>query len=330
MRIISLFSGAGGLDLGFKKAGAKIVWANDIDKDHGITYKHNVGDIVVEDIKKINVEDIPDADMIIGGFPCLGFTVAKGKYRKVNDDYNFLYKEYLRVLRYKKPSYFLIENVPGMIRGEQFKRFFDNMISEFESAGYNVKIRILNAADYGVPQKRKRVIILGVAKGIDKELAYPTPTHADPRLKVNLEPWITIREAIGDLPLEECNNIPNHVATKHKVKVNNFLGNRVLKWNEPAPTIMGRGSRTGGPVIHPHPELHRRLSVRECARLQSFPDDFIFYGSTSSMYAQVGDAVPPLLAFRIAQSVLSSTGYNYKKFRPEEWKLPWVKRIPSV
>lgn len=341
MKVISLFSGAGGLDLGFEKAGAKIVWANDIDKDHAYTYRMNLKfkEIIVEDIKKILrnksiVSSIPDGDIIIGGFPCLGFTIAKGKYRRVQDKHNFLYKYFLKMVKIKQPNYFLIENVPGMIKGESFRRFFNNMIKEFEEAGYVVVYTNppLNAADYGVPQVRKRIIILGSRKDLPQEMwltTFPPPTHSKTPTSTlkegRLKKWVTVREAIGDLPLEPSPRVPNHIGTKHKVKINNFLGNRPLSWDKPAPTIMGRGSRTGGPVIHPHPNLHRRLTVRECARLQSFPDDFIFYGSISSQYAQVGDAVPPILAFRLAQHILQVAGFRPKKFDPSEWKLPWVK-----
>lgn len=124
MNVISLFSGAGGLDLGFKNAGANIVWANDIDKDAVETYKLNLdNNIICEDIKKINPEDIPDADVIIGGFPCLGFTVAKGKSRDICDFHNFLYLEYLRITKAKNPKLFLIENVPELKEGYLLKSF---------------------------------------------------------------------------------------------------------------------------------------------------------------------------------------------------------------
>jgi DNA (cytosine-5)-methyltransferase 1 len=335
MRVVSLFSGAGGLDLGFIKAGAKIVFANDIDSDHVETYKRNIGDFIIrDDVANINPKDIPDADIVIGGFPCLGFTIAKGKFRRVDNKYNFLYKYFLKIVEVKRPNYFLIENVPGMMRGKEFAMFFKKIIEEFKQVGYLVTYSNppLNAANYGVPQIRKRIIILGTRNFLEKRLdSFPPPTH-------NQKNWVTIKEAIGDLPLEENLNIPNHVACKHKVTINGYLGNRPLYWDKPSPTIMGRGSRTGGPVIHPHPNAHRRLTVRECARLQSFPDDFIFYsprrkkgkeilhGSISSEYAQVGDAVPPLFAFRLAQHVMRLAGFSPKEFNPREWELPWLKK----
>jgi len=340
MKVISLFSGAGGLDYGFEKAGFKIVWANDIDRDAVTTYRRNLkGCILCADIRRVDPGDIPDGDIIIGGFPCLGFTVARGKYRRPDDENNFLYLEFLRILKAKQTDFFLIENVPGMIKGERFRELFARMIRDFENAGYRVKYKELNAADYGVPQIRKRIIILGVRKDLDVELQYPEPTHSEKPAKTIYGtqplPWVTLKEAIGDLPLEVCESdvncpVPNHYGTRHKVKINNYLGNRPLRWDRPAPTILGRGSRTGGPVIHPHPNLHRRLTVRECARIQSFPDDFVFFGSPSAQYAQVGNAVPPLMAFRIAQAIMRSVGKKPRKFDPSEWKLPWAHKIPRI
>lgn len=321
MKVISLFSGAGGLDIGFFKAGCKIIWANDIDGDSCETYSSYLGNhIKCEDICDINPKDVPDGDIVIGGFPCLGFTVANIN-RKVSDKGNMLYHEFLKFLKEKETKYFLVENVPGIRKGLNFKDNFSRMIKEFRNAGkigYYVKTETLNSANFGVPQKRRRVIILGTRKDIPDRIVHPNPTHAK-------ENWIKIKDAISDLPLEPTGEIPNHVGTKHKVRINGYVGNRPLFWDKPSPTIMGRGSRTGGPVIHPHPERTRRLTVRECARLQSFPDDVIFSGSISSQYAQVGNAVPCLMAFRIAQKIMRDSGERPKKFKASEWKLPWVK-----
>lgn len=333
MRVVSLFTGAGGLDLGFSRAGARIVFANDIDEDSCNTYRRNFGDhIVCSDIKKINVEDIPDCDLIIGGYPCLGFTVANIN-RSTKDKRNYLYLEYLRMLEAKKPPFFLVENVPGMkslANGE----LFSTMLEQFRNAcpGYSVRITILNAADYGVPQLRRRLIILGTKNEEKKTLYFPKPTHSEKPLGLleRLLPRVTLRKAIENLPLEQTNEIPNHVSNTHKVKITGYLGGRVLNWDKPSPTITGRGSRTGGPVIHPHPSLRRRLTVRECARIQSFPDDFVFSGAVSSCYAQVGNAVAPLFAFRLAQAVMSGAGYSPKPFSSSEWNLPWSTEIPQT
>ena len=170
------------------------------------------------------------------------------------------------------------------------------IMKDFKDIGYKAQYKVLNAADYGVPQKRLRVIILGTREDIKNRFYHPKPTHENK--------WLTVRSAISDLPepSESC-KIPNHHGTNHKVRINGFIGNRKTAWDKPAPTIVGRGGGTGGPVIMPHPNLHRRLTVRECARLQSFPDDFIFIGSKSSQYRQIGNAVPWLLAYNVAKMI---------------------------
>lgn len=328
MNVISLFSGAGGLDLGFTKAGANIIWANDIDEKAVETYKENIDDhIILGDIKEISVTDIPDADMIIGGFPCLGFTVAKGSSRDIGDEHNFLYLEYLRITESKKPKVFLIENVPGIKRGLSFKDFFEKMIEDFRKIGYNIEYKTLRASHFGVPQNRDRVIIIGIRDDLDWKFDWPKETHSENQTLTGEKPIITLKDAISDLPEMWDENIPNHVGTKHKVKINNYLGNRKMDWNKPSPTILGRGSRSGGPVIHPHPNEKRRLTVRECARLQSFPDDFIFIGSNSACYAQIGNAVAPFFGFRLGQKIMELFGEEPNKYKPEDWDLPWNSKI---
>jgi len=345
MNVISLFSGAGGLDLGFKKAGANIIFANDKFEDAVETYKNHIGKhIDLKDIYKLNPNDLEieeeNVDVIVGGYPCLGFTVAQGKNRDVEDEKNFLYLEYLKFVETFKPKMFVVENVPGMKRGEDFRPFFDEMLRRFKKienvtgVEYDIEHRILLASNYGVPQKRERIIIIAKRKDMNINFEWPKKTHSS-EIKNNmfeqhLKPVITLKDAIKDLPLDTETKNDNHVWSKHKVKINGYMGNRKLEWDEPSPTIIGRGSRSGGPVIHPHPSLKRRLSVRECARLQSFPDDIFFKGCMTSGYAQVGNAVPPLLAFRIAQSVMLSLGEKPNKYNPNDWDLPWKNDIPEV
>jgi len=319
MKIISLFSGCGGLDLGFIKAGFKIVFANDFDKEAVESYKKNIGDhIIHKSIYDVNIKEIPDADILIGGFPCLGFTVAKGKDRKLDCDYNQLYKEYARVLNAKNPKFFVVENVTGIKSGKEFNDFFHNTILKaFETSGelgYEVEYETLISSNYGVPQNRKRVIIIGRRKDMPK-INFPQILN-----KVKK----TLRDAIYDLPKEYDETILNHIGNKHKVKITGYVGGRELDWDKPSPTITGRGSRGGGAVIHPHPDGHRRLSIRECARIQSFPDDFEFKGSNSACFAQIGNAVPPLMAFYIANEFREAFGKKPKRLIKKEWKLPYV------
>jgi DNA (cytosine-5)-methyltransferase 1 len=302
MRIISLFSGVGGLDLGFIREGHKIIWANDIDKEAVETYKMNIGaHIICEDIAKIDSVKIPCCDMVIGGFPCQGFSVANMK-RHSEDSRNKLYLELLRVIKDKKPKYFLAENVKGLTTLSGGK-ILDIILNDFENAGYRVKYKVLDAADYGVPQRRHRVIIIGVRKDLKIDLNFPSPTHAEPSKsrKLSLKPWLAIGKALKDIPEpEEAPHLPNHTYSKYKLRFNGYLGHRVIDPLKPAPTVTARGDTRGGVVVLHHPNNHRRMSARELATVQSFPIDFEFSGCRSSNYRQIANAVPPVFAKALA------------------------------
>ena len=296
MRILSLFCGAGGMDLGFRKAGHEIVWANDNDPDCVETYRQNIGNhVILADVKTIEPKAIPDGDILIGGFPCQGFSMANLR-RSGSDDRNELYREFLRTLKCKKPKYFVAENVKGILSlegGEVIQKIVD----DFEAAGYRVKYKVLNAADYGVPQSRLRVIIIGTRKDLPSELEpqFPRPTHTKAQ-------WIPVGKALKGVPDPDMrNNLPNHVYSRYKVKPRNFTGHRRTDPSKPSPTILARGNGKGGVCALPHPFQNRRLSVRESAIMQTFPLDFAFAGKLNSMYRQVGNAVPVLLAQRIAE-----------------------------
>ncbi len=200
-RVVSLFSGAGGMDLGFINAGFEIVWANDFFKEAVESYKKNVDDrIVYGDITKIDSSEIPDnIDLVIGGFPCQGFSVANTK-RSMKDERNFLYKEMLRVIDDKKPKFFVAENVKGILSMKKGK-VFDMIKRDFKKLGYNVDARLLNAAEYGVPQARERVVIIGNRIGVENP--YPKPTHwVDSKKyesKQGLKDPVTVEQTIGFL-----------------------------------------------------------------------------------------------------------------------------------
>ena len=300
MNVVSLFSGAGGLDLGFIKAGHKIVWANDNFPDAVATYRKNIGDhIICEDIYNIDITEIPDCDIVIGGFPCQGFSVANTK-RNVDDQRNKLYQMLVKVIAEKKPKFFVAENVKGILslaKGAVFKM----IINDFESLGYKVDKKVLNAADYGVPQLRNRVIITGVREDLDFTYEYPTPTHSE--LGENgLKRWVSVSDALKNLPDPDLpNNIPNHEYSKFKLKFNGYLGNRQINPDRPAPTVTARGDDKGGVVVLHHPSNTRRMTCRELASVQSFPEDFEFVGNKSSIYRQIGNAVPPLLGMAVAK-----------------------------
>jgi len=208
LKVISLFSGAGGMDIGFLNAGFEIIWANDFFEDAVNSYRKNIGKhIVYGDITKISSDDIPDnPDVIIGGFPCQGFSVANTR-RSMKDERNFLYKEMLRVISDKKPKFFVAENVKGILSIESGKVFemikndFENLKGiDGQNIGYKVDARILNAAEYGVPQSRERVVIIGNRIGVDNQ--YPLPTHyvdSIPENHKGLLPAVTTEQAIGFL-----------------------------------------------------------------------------------------------------------------------------------
>jgi DNA (cytosine-5)-methyltransferase 1 len=316
MRVISLFTGCGGLDLGFIKAGFEVVYANDFDKAATDTYKANIGDhIVHSSIYDVDTTTIPDADILIGGFPCLGFTVAKGKDRKLDCAQNQLFQEYARVLTDKQPKYFVVENVTGIKSKGEFNDFFhDVILKTFEDAGYRMEYKTLLASTFGVPQNRKRVIILGTRVDLSASPTFPAFDIGDK---------LTLKDAIYDLPREYTPTIPNHTGNNHKVKITGYVGGRQLAWDKPSPTITGRGGKGGGAVIHPHPDGHRRLSIRECARIQSFPDDFVFKGSNGACYAQIGNAVPPIMAYYIAREFRPLFKKKVKKLKPKQWALPY-------
>ena len=300
MKVVSLFSGAGGLDLGFIMAGHEIIWANDLYEDAVSTYRKNLGNhIVCEDISKISAEDIPDCDIVIGGFPCQGFSVANTK-RHIGDERNELYKQLIRIITAKKPKFFLAENVKGLTnlaKGAVFKM----ILNDFSEMGYKVSYKVLNAADYGVPQTRLRVIIVGVRSDIDWEYAFPAPTNTQGGSD-SLPDWVSVSVALADIPDPDLpNNLPNHTYSKYKLNINGYLGHRLLDPNKPAPTVTARGDSRGGVVIHPHPNGLRRMSCRELATVQSFPLTYEFCGNNSSVYRQIGNAVPPLLGYAVAK-----------------------------
>ncbi len=316
MKVISLFSGAGGLDLGFKKAGFDVVWANDIFGDAVKTYRINIGDHIDDrDISLIRSSELPKCDGVIGGFPCQGFSLANTG-RRVDDSRNVLYLEFVRIVKDLKPKFFLAENVKGILSlggGLVFKK----ILADFEAAGYNVFYHLFNAADYGVAQRRERVFIFGIRKNhkIDRNYFPPKPTHApyDNSSLLGLKPWVGIGDALRNIPEPgEQHRLHNHEATQYKLRFNGYLGHRRINPILPSPTITARGDERGGVVIHHHPNNHRRLTARETAIIQSFPLTYKFYGSKTSAYRQIANAVPPKLAEIIARAISKTLSIKKK------------------
>lgn len=324
MKLISLFSGAGGLDLGFEKAGFNIAMANEYDKGIWDTYeKNHTAPLIKGDIRNIKESDFPDEiDGIIGGPPCQSWSEA-GALRGIDDARGQLFFDYIRILKDKQPKFFLAENVSGML-ANRHSEAVKNIVKQFEDCGYDVSITLVNAADYGVPQDRKRVFYIGFRKDLKVNFKFPEPTTPKPEQK------LTLRDAIGDLvdtaipalPKNKTNgklNIPNHEYFIGAYSTIFMSRNRVRAWNEQAFTIQASGRQC---QLHPqapkmqfieknkrcfvpgYEKLYRRLTVRECARIQGFPDDFEFiYTDVDYGYKMIGNAVPVNLAYIIARSI---------------------------
>lgn len=288
------------LDKAFPKRKFNIIWANEISKDFCQTYKQYFKhDIVEADIRDILCGEParqanplpPSVDVVLGGFPCQDFSHA-GKRRGFGNanGRGLLYKSMVEVIRRTRPLVFVAENVKGLLtmnKGQAIK----TIIEDFEALDYHVSMDLYLAAEYGVPQMRERVIIVGSDK---KRL--PKFDHTIPQLPKS--EWMSLRAAIGDLADLPEGAVPNHYWSKAKL-FPGTQGNTIVSPDKPGPTM--RAEHHGN--IEFHWNGKRRLSAREAARIQTFPDDFIFYPSTSSAYKQIGNAVPPVLGWRIAKAI---------------------------
>ena len=292
--VVSLFSGCGGMDLGFvggfRFAGRRyraqpfeVVWANDIDRQACRTYRANLNhDINCGDIAD-HMDSLPEtADLVVGGFPCQDVSI-NGSRRVANGGRTVLYRKMIEVIERLRPHAFVAENVKGLLMSHG-KSFFDEMLEDFAATGYTVSHRLYLAADYGVPQMRERVFIVGVKDG-----DYTHPDRIDGRM--------TAKEALGDL--EETPENPGISHVWSKAQRSPDQGSRKLKADQPSTTI--RAEHHGN--VQWHYSKHRRISLREAARLQSFPDDFEFPCAMRATERQIGNAVPPVLAWHIAESI---------------------------
>lgn len=322
MKLVSLFTGAGGLDLGFEKAGFHVVWANEYDSTIWETFEHNFPKTKLDrrSIVDISPSDIPNIDGIIGGPPCQSWSEA-GAGRGINDKRGQLFHDYIRLLKDKQPKFFLAENVSGILHPKHSEAF-TNIIKEFENAGYEISQKLLNANDYNVPQDRLRIIIIGYRKDFKKKFEFPDPQKYKPVLK---DAIYDLRLAKPALDKNKTNGndlkIPNHEYMNGGFSTIYMSRNRVRSWDEPSFTIQAGGRHA---PIHPQApkmkfvgqnkrifvpgkeDLYRRLSVRECARIQTFPDDFIFhYRDVADGYKMIGNAVPVQFAYNIAKKIFS-------------------------
>lgn len=307
-RIASLFSGAGGLDLGLINAGADVVWANDIDKDACETYVTNVGHhIICDDVCNINAHVLPDVDIIVGGFPCQGYSHAN-LLRNKDDVRNTLYRHLLRCIQTVRPRIFMAENVRGILSLDKGAALAEIM-EDFKCAGYSTTFHVANAADYGVPQNRWRVFFVGIRTDLSGTFIPPQPTHINPQKynpSLSRLPWVSIGDALREIPEpEESHSLMNHIGSKYKVSDRNFTGHRRTDASKPSPTILARGNGKGGVCAIQHPGNHRRLTVRESAIIQTFPLNFEFQGGLMSMYRQIGNAVPVKLAEAFGRAIVA-------------------------
>ena len=318
MNVISLFAGCGGLDLGFERAGFNVVWANELDESIHQTYKLNHPNTILNtlDVRMLSSADMPDYDGIIGGPPCQAWSEG-GKRLGIEDPRGLLFLDYIRIVKEKKPKFFLIENVQGIL-DEKHRDSLNYFLRLLTESGYQVNFELLNAADYKVPQDRFRVFFIGIRNDLKNKYVFPDAACSTP---------ITLRQAIGDFkesPRCYNNEIvdkPNFLRSNHDTYTGAYdskymARNRVRSWDEPSFTMQAQARNT---PQHPQApkmtyvsanqrifargfeHLYRRLSVRECARIQTFPDNFVFiYSDVKDGYKMVGNAVPPRLAWFLA------------------------------
>lgn len=322
---IDLFSGSGGLSLGFDNAGFKNLFSVDIEPDFCKTYQRNFPNhrLLNKDIAKLTEQEIirllngKSVDVVIGGPPCQGFSIAGSIGRRfIDDPRNHLFKEFARVVSIVKPKIFVMENVSRLYthnHGNTRKE----ILGEFEKIGYSVICQVLNTADFGVPQQRRRIIFIGTSLK-EVNLKFPSPTHSSSE-------YVTIKDAIQDLPVlksGEESTVPNHNSMKHtqqmlekmafvkdggdrldipeKIRPQKGDVRKYIRYDSSKPSICITGDMRK--VFHY--EQNRALTVRELARIQTYPDDFIFEGNVISQQQQVGNSVPPLFAFTLAKNVL--------------------------
>ncbi|MBP6755167.1 MAG: DNA cytosine methyltransferase [Bacteroidia bacterium] len=332
MKVVSFFAGAGGLDLGFQKAGFEVIWANEYDKEIWETYEKNHKNTILDkrSIVDISSDEVPDCDGIIGGPPCQSWSEA-GSKRGIADKRGQLFYEFMRILADKKPKFFLAENVSGMLLTTH-KDALDNIKQMFTDIGYDLSFQSLNVSDFGVPQDRKRVFFIGYRNDLGMKFQFPKCS--------TIEKKITLHDVINDLkdnvlPAKEGNytNGDKCQVSNHEYMIGGFSSmfmsrNRVRSWDEVSFTIQAGGRHA---PIHPQApkmnfieqnvrefvkgkeHLYRRLSVRECARIQTFPDNFVFYyKSVVAGYKMIGNAVPVEMANVLAQKIFKDLSKTKK------------------
>ncbi len=313
-KVVSLFSGCGGMDLGFKQAGYELVWANDFEKAACETYSINLGEHIVHgDITELDLKLIPDCDVMIGGFPCQDFSMI-WKRGGLETDRGNLYKYFVKAVRLKKPKIFVAENVKGLLTANNGAAV-KTITEDFAKIGYKVSVDLYNFADYGVPQVRQRIFIVGVRNDVNWTFSKPEPTH-------DKETYVTAGRALVGVKKVRFNNEHQNIAEKtkkmlklipeggnfsdipkeHPLYVKGMISHvyRRLHRSKPSTTIIAGG---GGGTWGYHYEEPRPLTNRERARLFCYPDEFEFAGSITEVRKQIGNSVPPLAAKVLAEAL---------------------------
>lgn len=299
-KVVSLFAGAGGFDMGFENQGYRTIWANDIDKDACETHRlWSKAEVLQGDISGIDFQEIPKSDIITGGFPCQGFSLAGP--RKIDDKRNVLYRYFVRLVEEKQPYAFLAENVKGILTlGDG--AIIEAIIEDFRDKGYDVFPHLVNAADYGVPQDRWRVIMMGFRKDLEiTEFIFPEPVKKK----------VTLREALKGMPEPQLSDVCNGSYSSRYMSRNRKRG-----WDDVSYTIPAMAKQV---TLHPSsPDMvkvgedewkfgdngtTRRLSWQEAAVIQTFPRNMQFVGNLTSKYKQIGNAVPVKLAEVVAKEL---------------------------
>lgn len=317
---ISLFSGCGGFDYGATQAGVNIIWANDVDPVAASTYQQLLPntEFVLGDIRE--VKTFPQSDLLIGCYPCTGFSVAaRRRWRDrpdrnlMNIEGNFLYMEFLRALDIARPRYFFVENVKGMVSAKN-GWFFEQQLSGFRERGYTVTHSLMNSKDYGVAQSRLRVFIVGVRNDVANEFEYEfsPPTHGH-----NALPLQSLKDVIGGMPLD-----PRGEYLERSFHGHFLTRNRKRSWDEPSYTIVANASHVplhpeGEPMVYVSKDkwalrgdFNRRFSWRECAVIQGFPNTIEPDGRLESKYRVLGNAVPPAFGRVLVEPIVKHESPN--------------------
>lgn len=319
LKVVSLFCGCGGSDLGllggfeylgqtYPKLPFEIVYALDFDKFAVQTYNANFEHpAICDDIKNLNIQELDDFDLLLGGFPCQSFSTINPS-KDTNDARANLYKELVKVLQNKQPKYFVFENVKGLMTLQKGK-ILQKVLTEFKQAGYEVQYKLLLAANFGIPQKRERVFMVGVRKDIQKHYTFPTETHAE-QPNLYQQPFVKLEKIITTLAID---NPKYYFSEKAVLGMKNARNNMKRGLHQDLQgqclTITAHlakaslNSRDPVLLVDEGKELYRRFTPREAASIQSFPDTFQFPVSDIQAYRQIGNAIPPVLMWHIANAL---------------------------